>query len=629
VSEPTSQGAQPEWRDVLETAVEQLLDVLQVGLFVLDAEDRFVAYRAGRFELAVPPDTFLGRRISEVFPPALADRFVGAAREARSRRIEVRIAYAMDVGASHRRYEASFVATRDGGAVVEVRDVSERARDEEAKNARERVFRALIERATDVLYVLDRDFVVRFWSPGATAALGWGADEAVGRQGLEYVHPDDTARMQPPQQQTPGAVIELEYRVRHKDGSYRLLSARVRDMLGDPDVAGIIVNARDVTEQRVLEARSAESQKLEGIGRLAGGIAHDFNNLLTVILGCGELLENALEVGEPASREDVREILGAATRARDLTNQLLAFARRQVVTPVLIDLDATVASFERMLRRLLGEDVVLRVARAPRPVLVKIAAAQLQQIVMNLVVNARDAMPRGGHLTLSVDALEGAQEHAAGGPVARLSVTDDGAGMSPEVQAHLFEPFFTTKPLGTGTGLGLATVYGIVRQHGGAIHVRSALSVGTTVEVLLPLQAEPVERPVEVPQPAALRGHEAILLVEDDRAVAAIAARTLRRAGHPVQVVHGGREALALVEAGERFDLVITDVVMPGMDGGQTAAALAARAPSLRFLFVSGYTRDTMLERGIAAGTVCFLPKPFSPRGLLEAVREALSRQLA
>jgi two-component system cell cycle sensor histidine kinase/response regulator CckA len=622
VSEPRSHSAQPEWSGVLDDAVEELLDVLQVGLFVLDAEGRFVAFRAGRFELALPPEAFLGRRLSEVFPPELAERFLRAAREARGRADDVRITYSMELGQALRHYEASFVATREGGTIAHVLDVSERVNAEVARQARERRFRALIERATDVLYVLDRDLVVTFWSPGAEAALGWSAEEAVGREGLAYVHPDDAGSMQPPPSQAPGSVIELEYRVRHKDGSYRRLSARVRDMLGDPDVAGIIVNARDVTEQRVLEARSAESQKLEGIGRLAGGIAHDFNNLLTVILGCGELLETAL--GPGPEREDVREIVGAATRARDLTSQLLAFARRQVVTPVVLDLDATVASFERMLRRLLGEDVVLSVERAPGPVFVRCASTQLQQIVMNLVVNARDAMPRGGRLTIAVDVLPEVDELA--GPAARLSVRDEGTGMTAEVQAHLFEPFFTTKPVGTGTGLGLATVYGIVRQHGGAIRVRSAPAAGTTVEVLLPVQEVLEETRVEAPQPMAVRGHEPILLVEDDRAVAAIAARTLRRAGYPVQVVHGGADAIALVEAGERFDLVIADVVMPGMDGGQTASALHARDPALRFLFVSGYTRDAMLERGIAEGTVCFLPKPFAPRALLEAVRDALAR---
>ena len=619
--------AQPgsEWSGVLDEAVQQLLDVLEVGLFVLDEHDRFVAHRAGRFELAMPAARFLGLTVDEVFPPPLAARFVEALREARACRREVRVAYPMEVGTSQRHYEASFVATRQGGTIAHVREVTERVRAEEERHARERRFRALIERATDVLYVLDRDLVVTFWSPGAEAALGWSAEEAVGRNGLDYVHPEDARAIGPPPG-TLGLVLEIEYRVRHKDGSYRLLSAHVRDMLADPDVAGIIVNARDVTQQRLLEMRSAESQKLEGIGRLAGGIAHDFNNLLTVVIGCGELLDNALEAGETPQRDDVREILAAAARARDLTSQLLAFARRQVVTPVVIDLDAAVESFERMLHRLLGEDVVLRVERAGHPVFVRCATAQLQQIVLSLVVNARDAMPRGGHLTLAVDELPHADELTGVGPVARLSVIDDGTGMSAEVQSHLFEPFFTTKPLGTGTGLGLATVYGIVRQHGGAVRVRSSSGAGTTIEVLLPTQERPKEAAAELPAPATVPGHEPILLVEDDRAVAAIAARTLRRAGYPVQVVHGGADAIQLVRAGERFELVITDVIMPGMDGGETAAALRALGPSLRFLFVSGYTRDTMLERGVADGTVCFLPKPFSPHALLEAVRDALSR---
>ncbi|MFO0712527.1 MAG: response regulator [Sandaracinus sp.] len=619
------------WDRALDEGIQQLLDSLDVAVFLLDAEGRFVAYRAGRLALAAPPEHFLGRRNIDVFSPELAARFDHAIAEARARGAEIRIEYPLELppptGRHH--YEASFVATREGGTIVLVLDVTERARLQAERDASARRFRTLIERATDILYVLDRELTVRFWSPGATDALGWSAEEAVGCSGPTYLHPDDAAKLTPPELDLPGSIHRFEFRVRHKDGTYRLLAATVRNMLADPDVAGVIVNARDVTEERMQEARSAESQKLESIGRLAGGVAHDFNNMLTVILGCGEVVEQALEAGQLPALDDVREMLGAAGRARDLTTQLLAFARRQTIAPVVLDLDVAVQGCERMVRRLLGEDVVLTLVRASEPCFVHCDPAQLSQILLNLAANARDVLPRGGRLVVSTDTtVVSLDPGATPAPYARLRVSDDGPGMAPEVRAHIFEPFFTTKPVGQGTGLGLATVYGIVRRHGGAIRVESSPGKGTTFEVLFPLQPAPAEPQTATVRPS-LRGHESVLLVEDDRAVASITARLLRRAGHPVQVAYSGAEALELVRRGEDFELVVCDVVMPGMDGPQTIEALRALSPRLRALFVSGYTRDAMVARGLEEGSASFLAKPFSQQSLLAAVREALARPLA
>jgi PAS domain S-box-containing protein len=385
----------------------------------------------------------------------------------------------------------------DGSAryfIGQLEDISERRAAEEMLRASEERWRALSERATDVLTVLDRDGRIALWSPGATEALGWDAAEVLGRDAIELVHPDDAAaaaRMLQLLAARPDATVPETLRVRHRDGSWRVLDGIHRNLLHVPSVAGIVVNARDVTEQRRLEEQVQQSQKLESIGLLAGGVAHDFNNILTVVLSCADQLEADAASGR-TNREDVREIRSAAERARDLTRQLLAFARRQLIAPVVLDVNALLRESQKLLARLLGEDVDLSVQLAPDLWRVRCDPAQLQQVLLNLVMNARDAMPRGGKLTIEtanavLDAAYG-REHpgVAPGPHVLVAVSDSGEGMSEEARAHVFEPFFTTKPLGQGTGLGLATVYGIVRQSGGPVWVYSERGRGTTFKVLLP-----------------------------------------------------------------------------------------------------------------------------------------------
>ena len=518
------------------------------------------------------------------------------------------------------------------------RDVTDQVQADRALQDSERRFRALIEKANDIILVLDGEGRYTFWSQSAVAILGWTAAEKLGRFALEMVHEEDQPRVAGLLQRllgTPGETARDTLRYRHKDGSWRLIEATARNLLDDPAVRGVIVNSRDITSQRRLEEQFRQAQKLESIGRLAGGIAHDFNNLLTVILSCSAALKEDLERGTAPRPEDVEEIDAAGGRARDLTRQLLAFARKQIIAPVHLDLNAVVRGSQKMLARLVGEDVALRVDLQPGPWTLHADPGQLEQILLNLVVNARDAMPAGGTLSIetrnvSVDGEEaGSDATRIAGDWVRLVVRDTGSGMSPEVRSHLFEPFFTTKEPGKGTGLGLATVYGIVQQAAGHMHVTSEVGRGTTFDVCFPrvkeARATPAVAPPGAPE-AAAGGVERILVVEDDPQVRGVTVRTLRTAGYDVLSVSHPQEALDLVPGGgsSRIHLLVTDVVMPMLDGRALAAEMCRRHPGLRVLYLSGYPLDAIAAHGVLNPGVEFLAKPFTGPTLLGRVRSIL-----
>ncbi len=493
-------------------------------------------------------------------------------------------------------------------------------------------YRTLLELSPDVLYTLDASFNVQFWSPGATRALGWTAEETRGAFGPDFIHPDDLALITAP---TAGdaELMQLSYRVRHKNGTYRTLDAMVRNLLADEAVGCIVINARDVTEQRALEAKVAETSKLDSIGRLAGGVAHDFNNLLTVILSCGAMLEESAQAGRPADPEDVEGILSAADRARKLTQQLLAFARRQVTAPVVLELNALVKDSERMLSRLLGEDVRLTTRLGEDVPRVHLDPAQLQQVIVNLAVNARDAMPKGGKLELVTAGLDlNASQVPRGarpGRYACLTVRDDGAGLSEEARAHLFEPFFTTKALGRGTGLGLAMVHGVVSQAGGTISVDSSPGRGTTFTILFPGTNEALAVTAPRPRTTATAGGETVLLVEDDAQLGTVTARILRDGGYRVVRAHDGKEALQLASKEPRIDLLLTDVVMPGLGGKEVADQVCRHHPETRVLFVSGYPQEKLAQHAVSDGGLHFLSKPYSGPELIERLKLVMTTELA
>jgi PAS domain S-box-containing protein len=417
---------------------------------------------------------------------------------------------------------------------------------------------------------------------------------------------------------------------RRADGALYEIEATispVRDPSGQ--IAYFVEVARDATHERELEAQLRQIQKMDAIGRLAGGIAHDFNNIVTVIGGYAELLEGSIE--DEGMRADLAQVQAAARRAASLTRQLLAFSRHQMLQARVIDLREVVAGLEPMLRRLIGEDVELRIELSPEPAVALADPNQLGQVLMNLVVNARDAMPTGGQVTITAapvtldDAFVQGHLGARPGRHAMIAVEDNGVGMDEATRSRVFEPFFTTKDPGKGTGLGLATVYGIVKQSGGNVWVESAPGAGTTILVHLPHVEGPVTRPVRASGRPSASGTETILLVEDNLALRRLTARMLGRHGYEVLEAQDGRAALRLARAHTGpIHLLITDVVMPKMNGPMVAERLTVIRPDTRVMFMSGYADSTSVHLGLIQPGVAILDKPFSEDDLVTAVRSAL-----
>jgi len=522
----------------------------------------------------------------------------------------------------------------------ELQDARER-RDRKRAEATLRVtqerLRQVTASSTAVLYataVTGETFRPTWVTENITRIMGYDPAEALGPTWwTDHLHSEDR---DPVLAAVPSILsrdhLAFEYRFRHKDGSYHWIhdEARLtRDSAGRPvEVFGSWV---DITERKALEMQLLQAQKMEAVGLLAGGVAHDFNNVLTAIGGYAELVREDLP-GEDARRHDVEEILRATERAATLTRQLLAFSRRQVLAPRVLDLNGVVAGVDNMLRRLIGADVELRTALGPVLGAVRADPGQLEQVIMNLVVNARDAMPRGGKLTIETANAELDESYAlehpsvVAGPYVMLAVSDSGVGMDAATQARIFEPFFTTKEKGKGTGLGLATVYGIVKQSGGNIWLYSEPGRGTTFKIYLPRVDQPPEQPAAAPAPrAAPRGSETVLLVEDDEAVRALARKMLAAHGYTVLAAASGAEALKLAaDHTGPIHLLVTDVVLPGMSGRELATRFQSVRPGLKVLYTSGYTDDAVVHHGVLDPGIAFLQKPFTSGTLARKVRETL-----
>ncbi len=520
-----------------------------------------------------------------------------------------------------------------GAVVANWRDITERLRAEQALRNSEQSYRSLVDGVRDVIFALSPGGEVTSLNPAFEEMTGFPPAEWVGRPFEAFVHPDDV----PLALDLFGRVLQgeprptIQFRILTRAGTYRVAEFSATAQLRDGRLTGILGIGRDVTERLGLEQQLRQAQKMEAVGRLAGGIAHDFNNILTAITGHADLLLEDLGHHDPR-RADVDEIRRSAERAAGLTRQLLAFSRQQVLQPKVVDLNALVLDMDKLLRRLIGEDVELATVLDPTLGRVTADPGQLEQVIVNLAVNARDAMPQGGKLTLETRNIDldssYTLEHSLvkPGPYVQLTVSDSGIGMDEETQAHAFEPFFTTKPRGQGTGLGLAMVYGTVKQSGGFIWVYSEPGRGATFKIYLPRVDAPVESaapPAPVERPP--RGSETVLLAEDEPAVRAIARQALERQGYTVLAAPSGADALALAaQHGATIHLLLTDVVMPGISGRDLADRLTAQRPGIRVLYISGYTDNAIVRHGMLEPGLAYLQKPFRPDALVRKVREVL-----
>jgi len=512
----------------------------------------------------------------------------------------------------------------------------------EAHRQLERRYRRIIETANEGIIITDTDDRLLFVSRRAEQMFGYEPGELLGRPTIDLVAHADLPAVSPSLERRRRGVAESgELKLKRKDGAVVWVLRSSSPILDDEGrYEGMFGMLMDITEKKRAEEslRQTERQlhvakKMEAIGNLAGGVAHDFNNLLSIILSYSTLLAEDMAAGDPR-RADLEEIQSAGKRAEDLTRQLLAFGRQQILQPRVVDLNEGVAGMERMLRRLIGEDIELTVVLAASLGRVLVDPGQVDQIIMNLAVNSRDAMPGGGKLTIETANVELDAAYAAAhagtrpGPHVLLAVTDTGMGMDEATLSRMFEPFFTTKEQGKGTGLGLATVFGIVHQSGGSVWVYSEPGQGTTFKVYFPrTDVTPTEGPTTNPPVVGpLGGTETILMVEDDNSLRVLAGAILQRCGYHVIEAQSGGDALLICEQHPAtIHLLLTDVVMPRMSGRQLAERLHPLRPTMKVLYMSGYTNNSIVHHGVLDSGVAFLQKPITPEALARKVREVLN----
>jgi two-component system cell cycle sensor histidine kinase/response regulator CckA len=514
----------------------------------------------------------------------------------------------------------------------------ERKRAEDERRRQQGFLRQVIDLNPNLIFVKDWDGRFTLANTALAELYGVRVEDVVGKRDADFnPNPDEVAQYVTDDREAmrtgePRFILE-EPNTDARTGDrrwFQVIKVPLRSADGTPQVLGV---ATEITQRKELESQLRQAQRMEAVGQLAGGIAHDFNNVLTAILGYTLLLlrDPALPA---AHREDIQEIHRAAQRAATLTQQLLAFSRRQVLQPTMLDLTEVVDGMKTLLRRLIGEHIALVTMHAPHPLTVKADRGQLEQVIVNLAVNARDAMPAGGTLTIDTEAVELDDEFVKAHPGSgtgrhvMLAVSDTGVGMDAETRGRVFEPFFTTKPVGKGSGLGLATVYGIVKQSGGYVAVSSTPAQGSTFRVYLARVEAGVLAPASPPRAEPLGGSETVLLVEDEAGVRNLACRALQRFGYHVLEAADGEAALQLARGTTGpIDLLLTDVVMPEMGGRELALYLSRERPATRVVYTSGYTDTAVLHDEIRDAIVAFLPKPYTPEELAQKVREVLDRK--
>lgn len=609
----------------------QILAGVRDAVIVTDLDGVVTYWNEGATRLfGWTADEMIGVRYAEHFPEAIRGEFK---RELRDRAIGSEWAGEFEDrrkdGARvwlHARFgPIAGAAGRAVGILGLAYDVTDRRRAEES-------LAAVMRSVSDAILTIDERGIVQSANPAAEHLFGCPVAELTGSRFGTLLPDPDARRFGASSDRTartsaPRGSGSREVQVRRRDGAEFPAELAITEfrLEGQRFFTAVV---RNLTERKRLEEQFRQAQKMEAIGRLAGGIAHDFNNLLTVINGYTELLL-PLHAGSRADRDALAAIRQAGERAAALTSQLLAFSRKAIITPKVFDLNAAIAQSEKLLRRLIGEDVTLVAVPARGACLIVADPTQVDQVVMNLAVNARDAMPTGGMLTIETRLLTIPESDGSGGDpppgrYAELIVQDSGCGMSEEVKARLFEPFFTTKEPGHGTGLGLSVVHGIVKQAGGYVFVESALGRGTTFRILFP-EALSQHSAAAQAEHSGGRGNESVLLVEDDVFVRSLCKVALESQGYAVLAAADGKSALDLVSsAGGSIDILVTDVVMPGMSGRELADLVRARLPNLKVLYVSGYTDDAVILHGVRQANDVFLHKPFTPLGLARRVREVL-----
>jgi two-component system cell cycle sensor histidine kinase/response regulator CckA len=635
VEDITHSKGSEQWLRASEIRYRRLFESAKDGILILDAETAEIV-EANPFLcdlLGMSHQEVVGKKLWEVGPfkdvPASKINFrqLQAAEYIRYEDLPLETAKGLKIAVEF----VSNVYRAAGHKVIQcnIRDITERKLAAEAQA----VLTRAVECAAESVIVTDAQGTMVYVNPAFERVSGWSRQEMLGQNPriLKSGKHDAAFYQRMWKILNGGEVWQGRMVNRRKDGTLFEEDASISPVR---DAAGRIVNyvavKRDVTDETRLALQLAQSQRVEAVGRLAGGVAHDFNNLLGIIMGYGGIVRRQLPREDPL-RGKVEEMVKAAERAADLTRQLLAFSRQQILQPKILDLNSVVSEMETMLHRLIGEDVVLATQLEPQLGCVKADPGQIGQVIMNLAVNARDAMPEGGRITIETRSVELDADYAATHPPLRpgayvmLSVTDTGSGMDAATQALIFEPFFTTKEVGKGTGLGLATVYGIVKQSGGDVWVYSEVGVGTTFKVYLPRvdEAVPLARAQGPSRP--LGGSETVLLVEDEAALRELLREVLEANGYSTLVARDGAEALQIVDAhGGPIQIAVTDVILPDMTGPQVVEIVAQARPEMKVLYISGYSDESVVRHGLIGPGRAFLSKPFGPEALLQKLRSCL-----
>lgn len=609
-------------------------------ILVLDADGRCLKVAPGNSTLLYkPPAELIGRTLNQIFPSQQAEFFYEQVRRAIDMGRAHRVEYSLEIGGREVWFDATVSPLSPDSVLWMARDITP-WREAEQKLRRQLQFtQAITGNLGEGIYTLDPHGRVTFINPAGEAVLGWKESELLGRDMHETVHSRRADGTYRPASECPllgvlksGQTVKVDSDVfTRRDGTVLPIAYTASPITTDGQIVGAVLVFRDISERIHLEEQVRQAQKMEAIGQLAGGVAHDFNNLLTIINGYTALLLRQSENGH-FFHGQLREIHKAGQRATLLTQQLLAFSRRQMLQPRLVALNSIVSGMESLLRRLIPENIDVAIRLDPGAGHVQVDPSQIEQAILNLAVNARDAMPQGGQLTIETSRVEMDDEYVQSHPDVRrggyalLTVTDTGTGIREEIKGRIFEPFFTTKETGKGTGLGLSMVYGVVKQSGGHIWVYSEQSFGTTVKIYLPLLPAPAHgTAAERHEGAPPGGTETVLLLEDDGGVRKYAMDVLERGGYRVIAAGNADQALAAVSAFPgKLDLMITDVVMPGKSGPEVAQQLASLGILPRVLYMSGYADDAIVRHGILTPSMAFLAKPFSPEALLRKVWEVL-----